>query len=94
MDTEIEDDAQIFIFQKDFMIALTKVFPSVSRKDEALYASLQHSLRKSRGQIEGNAAAAGQGNADNAGSQSHKPTTPKRGGTNGQGNPPWKPTVK
>ena len=49
MDLEMDEDEQIFISQKDFMEALTKVFPSVSRKDELVYAKLEHSLRKTRG---------------------------------------------
>ena len=62
MSQEVADDEAIFISQKDFMIALTKVFPSVSTKDELIYAKLEHSLRKTRGSIEGNSAA----NAQNA----------------------------
>ena len=36
---------------KDFEEALTKVLPSVSKRDEALYKSLEGSLRKSRSAI-------------------------------------------
>ena len=32
---------------------MTKVFPSVSKKDEIAYSKLQTSLRKTRGHIEG-----------------------------------------
>ena len=34
---------------KDFMQALSKVFPSVSKKDELSYRALEGSLRKTRG---------------------------------------------
>ena len=46
------DDVKILIKRKDFMQALNKVFPSVSKKDELAYSKLQTSLRKSRGHIE------------------------------------------
>jgi hypothetical protein len=36
---------------RDFTVALTKVFPSVSKKDEHSYQSLEKSLRKSRSHI-------------------------------------------
>jgi ribosome biogenesis ATPase len=41
----------IKISQSDFKEALTKVFPSVSQKDERIYKSLQSSLRKTRAAI-------------------------------------------
>lgn len=36
---------------RDFTVALQKVFPSVSKKDELAYKHLENSLRKSRSQI-------------------------------------------
>ena len=44
------------ISQEDFLHALTKVFPSVSKRDEQSYARLETSLRKTRSHIntEGN----------------------------------------
>jgi len=36
---------------RDFTVALQKVFPSVSKKDELAYQHLEKSLRKSRGHI-------------------------------------------
>jgi hypothetical protein len=36
---------------RDFTSALTKVFPSVSKKDELSYQLLEKSLRKSRSHI-------------------------------------------
>jgi len=39
------------VTQKDFILALTKVFPSVSKKDELSYRALEGSLRKTRAQI-------------------------------------------
>jgi hypothetical protein len=49
MDTESTDKVEIT--QEDFDLALTKVFPSVSKKDEAQYKSLESSLRKTRASI-------------------------------------------
>mmetsp|Transcript_32370 Transcript_32370/g.49533 ORF Transcript_32370/g.49533 Transcript_32370/m.49533 type:complete len:423 (+) Transcript_32370:996-2264(+) len=46
------EDTEAKIMESDFVSALTKVFPSVSKKDEAVYRSLQTNLRKSRGHIE------------------------------------------
>jgi ribosome biogenesis ATPase len=51
MEANVEDDAEILICHADFMVALEKVFPSVSKKDEMSYARLEHSLRKTRGSI-------------------------------------------
>jgi SpoVK/Ycf46/Vps4 family AAA+-type ATPase len=42
---------QIFITMRDFTVALQKVFPSVSKKDELAYQHLEKSLRKSRSHI-------------------------------------------
>ena len=42
----------IQIGESDFEAALSKVFPSVSKRDEMAYARLQTTLRKSRGQID------------------------------------------
>ena len=39
------------VSMKDFAKALTKVLPSVSKRDEYLYKSLEGSLRKSRSTI-------------------------------------------
>ena len=39
------------VHHKDFVLALTKVFPSVSKKDELSYKALEGSLRKTRAQI-------------------------------------------
>jgi hypothetical protein len=36
---------------RDFILALQKVFPSVSKKDEQSYKALEGSLRKTRAQI-------------------------------------------
>jgi hypothetical protein len=51
MDRNVGEDEKILICQKDFLNALGKVFPSVSKKDELSYARLEHSLRKTRGSI-------------------------------------------
>jgi len=51
MDANVEDNSQILIKQKDFHNALSKVFPSVSKKDEISYAKLETSLRKTRSHI-------------------------------------------
>lgn len=87
-----DENEDIFISQNDFLHALTRVFPSVSRKDELVYARLEHSLRRTRGHIEGN----DQNNADAADKNgtSKPPTTPKRSGANGLANPPWKASIK
>jgi hypothetical protein len=34
------------------LVALRKVFPSVSKKDELAYAKLENSLRRTRGNID------------------------------------------
>jgi len=39
------------VTQEHFDLALTKVFPSVSKKDEMQYKSLEGSLRKTRASI-------------------------------------------
>lgn len=49
-----DEDQEIRIKQVDFETALTKVFPSVSKKDEQTYASLETSLRRTRGGIDKN----------------------------------------
>ena len=36
---------------KDFKLALTKVFPSVSKRDENSYKALEGSLKKTRASI-------------------------------------------
>ena len=51
MDNNVDDTAEILICHKDFMTALSKVFPSVSKKDEAIYARLETGLRKTRSHI-------------------------------------------
>lgn len=51
MESNLEDGSKILIRQDDFHIALSKVFPSVSKKDEQAYAKLETSLRKTRGHI-------------------------------------------
>ena len=38
---------------KDFQKALTRVLPSVSKRDEGLYRALEGSLRKSRSALNG-----------------------------------------
>lgn len=47
----VSEDEKIQICQSDFRNALTKVFPSVSKKDELLYSKLENSLRKTRSHI-------------------------------------------
>jgi ribosome biogenesis ATPase len=42
---------KIEITSDDFDLALSKVFPSVSKKDELKYQSLESSLRKTRASI-------------------------------------------
>lgn len=42
------------VSMKDFQRALTKVLPSVSKRDEGLYRALEGSLRKSRSAITSN----------------------------------------
>jgi SpoVK/Ycf46/Vps4 family AAA+-type ATPase len=44
-------EIQLFITMRDFTVALQKVFPSVSKKDELAYKHLENSLRKSRSHI-------------------------------------------
>lgn len=51
MERNVTEEETILICQADFLFALTKVFPSVSKKDELSYARLEHSLRKTRGSI-------------------------------------------
>ena len=41
------------VTMKDFTKALTRVLPSVSKRDEGLYRALEGSLRKSRSAITG-----------------------------------------
>ena len=48
--TTAKDD-NIQVTMKDFTVALQKVFPSVSKKDEMLYSQLEKTLRKSRSHI-------------------------------------------
>ena len=45
-------EGELKISKVDFDQALEKVFPSVSKRDEAVYAKLQTTLRKTRGHIE------------------------------------------
>lgn len=59
MDSNIQDNEAILICQSDFRNAMGKVFPSVSKKDEALYARLETSLRRTRSHITDVAAAVG-----------------------------------
>lgn len=47
----IKDSLPLKVHQKDFTLALTKVFPSVSKRDELSYKALEGSLRKTRSQI-------------------------------------------
>jgi hypothetical protein len=49
METDSSDKVEVT--QEDFNLALTKVFPSVSKKDELQYKSLESSLRKTRASI-------------------------------------------
>ena len=51
MERNVSQEEKILICQKDFLNALGKVFPSVSKKDELSYAKLETSLRKTRGSI-------------------------------------------
>jgi hypothetical protein len=41
----------VVITNEDFDLALTKVFPSVSKQDELKYKSLEGSLRKTRASL-------------------------------------------
>ncbi|CDW86238.1 ribosome biogenesis atpase rix7 [Stylonychia lemnae] len=50
LDDQFSTD-QIFITQRDFIVALQKVFPSVSREDEVAYQQLERSLKKTRAHI-------------------------------------------
>jgi ribosome biogenesis ATPase len=59
--------ATLKVLHKDFISALQKVFPSVSKKDENSYKALEGSLRKSRASIN-------QQEAD----KEQKPVTPSR----------------
>jgi len=58
MDNNIQEHEAILIAQSDFRNAMGKVFPSVSKKDEALYARLETSLRRTRSHITDSAAGA------------------------------------
>ena len=51
LNQEIGEKTELKVLQKDFMYALQKVFPSVSKKDELSYKSLEGSLRRSRASI-------------------------------------------
>lgn len=51
---------KIYITTRDFAVALQKVFPSVSKKDELAYQHLEKSLRKSRSHITSGGNTAGQ----------------------------------
>ena len=64
MDSNVEDHQAILIAQSDFRNAMSKVFPSVSKKDEALYARLETSLRRTRSHITGGAAGGPAGQPD------------------------------
>ena len=66
MDSNVEDHEAILIAQSDFRNAMNKVFPSVSKKDEALYARLETSLRRTRSHITGGAAGAANGTGPDA----------------------------
>lgn len=50
MDSKNETE-KVLITREDFNLALTKVFPSVSKKDELQYKSLESSLRKTRASL-------------------------------------------
>jgi len=52
MDANVNSEDKIQICMKDFHVALSKVFPSVSKKDEQAYARLETNLRKTRSHIE------------------------------------------
>jgi len=45
------NSSEVRITNEDFNLALTKVFPSVSKKDEMQYKSLEGSLRKTRASL-------------------------------------------
>ena len=45
------DSEKIQVAMKDFKLALTKVFPSVSKRDENSYKALEGSLKKTRASI-------------------------------------------
>ena len=45
------DSEKIQVTMKDFKLALTKVFPSVSKRDENSYKALEGSLKKTRASI-------------------------------------------
>lgn len=51
-DQEGDIAPKIEVTEDDFTVALSKVFPSVSKKDEAKYKALQSSLRKTRSSIQ------------------------------------------
>jgi SpoVK/Ycf46/Vps4 family AAA+-type ATPase len=53
LESDVADESteQIFITMRDFTVALQKVFPSVSKKDELAYQHLEKTLRKSRSHI-------------------------------------------
>ena len=47
-------EGKVLVQMKDFTLALTKVFPSVSKRDERLYKALEGSLKKTRASITNN----------------------------------------
>lgn len=47
-----KDEEDVTITMDDFMKAMKKVFPSVSKQDEMVYNKLKSSLKKSRAHLE------------------------------------------
>ena len=46
-----DEQEKVLVHMKDFNSALTRVFPSVSKRDEASYKALEGSLKKTRASI-------------------------------------------
>lgn len=65
------------VAMRDFQKALTKVLPSVSKRDEILYRSLEGSLRKTRSSITNHAQGATSNNEKGADLGPRKPTPMK-----------------
>ena len=49
--SQTAEAGKIQVAMKDFKLALTKVFPSVSKRDENSYKALEGSLKKTRASI-------------------------------------------
>jgi len=45
------DEQEPSLSEIDFEVAMSKVFPSVSKTDEALYKSMEKNIRKSRSHL-------------------------------------------